>query len=80
MYKQPFVSITMSIQTSLLDPLLIKAVSVESPTITFYNIDNIEIAKINDLEIAVAVDEALNSLRIYRPQNTTKVYLPKQKE
>ena len=70
----------MSMQPSLLDPLIMKAVSKESPTITSHDIDNIETAKRNDLEIAAAVDEALNSLQIYRPQNITKVYLPKQKE
>lgn len=70
----------MSIQTLLLDPLLMETVSVESPTITSHNIDNTKIVRRNNLKIAVVVDKALNSLRIYRPQNTTKVYLPKQKE
>ena len=52
----------MSIQISLLDPLLMEVVSVESLTIIFYNIDNIEIARTNDLEIVAAIDEALSSL------------------
>ena len=55
-------------------------VSVESLIITSHNIDNIEIAKTNDFEIVVTVNEALNLLQIYKPQNISKVYLPKQKE
>ena len=67
----------MPIPPSLLDPRAAEA--VEFP-VTSRDVDDTEIARRNDLEIAAAVDEALNSLRVYRPKNTTKVYLPKQKE
>lgn len=57
-----------------------EVISVESITITSYNIDNIEIARTNDLEIEATVNEAFNFLQIYKPQNISKVYFLKQKE
>lgn len=76
-YEGDYTLAAMPIQPSLLDPLAVEV--VEFP-VTSHDFDDTEIARRNDLEIAAAVDEALNSLRVHRPKNTTKVYLPKQKE